>query len=61
MQAKIEHAMRQALEARQKADACMDTRVREQWLHVAAMWDQFVRACEEIKQVQESSLLSKMG
>lgn len=53
MQREIEQAMRQALDARAQADACVDTGMREEWLHVARMWDDLIQAYEEHQQLAE--------
>lgn len=58
MQQKIDYAMRQSLDARQQAEACMDNHVREQWLTVARTWDDLVRACEEMRREQEAALFA---
>ena len=55
MQQRIEHAIRQALEARQKADACIDTHAREQWLQVATMWEEFAGTCERLQKVRDAA------
>lgn len=39
MQDKIEQAMRQAAEARERASRSSDPQVREEWLRVGRMWD----------------------
>ncbi|HEX4157134.1 MAG TPA: hypothetical protein VHY79_01550 [Rhizomicrobium sp.] len=37
---KIEHARREALAAYRTASESLDTRLREDWLRVAALWEQ---------------------
>ena len=57
MQQKIEHAIRQALEARQQAELCMDNRVRGEWFKIAETWERIAREAEEIQRAQEAALL----
>ncbi|HEY3777415.1 MAG TPA: hypothetical protein VGL35_05110 [Rhizomicrobium sp.] len=39
MQNRIQHALRQAVEAREKALLTGDNRLKTEWLKVAQMWD----------------------
>jgi hypothetical protein len=56
MHARIEHAIRQALEAREKAAACIDTGTRDGWLQVAHNWDELISTYEEFQRVRDSAL-----
>jgi hypothetical protein len=47
----VEYAVRQALEARQKAAECIDNRSREEWLKVAGMWDELITEYQRIQPV----------
>jgi hypothetical protein len=49
----IAHAVRQALEARQRAQACIDTNTRDEWLRVAAMWDGLVDGYKELEMARD--------
>lgn len=48
----IEHAVRQALEARKRAAECIDNRAREEWLMAARSWDELIT---EYQQLQNSN------
>jgi hypothetical protein len=56
MHARIEQAIRQALEARQKAAACIDTGTQDEWLKIARKWDELASSYEEFQMVRDSSL-----
>jgi hypothetical protein len=56
MHAKIEHAIRQALDARQRAAACVDAGAQDEWLKVARKWDELASSYEEFQKVRDSYL-----
>jgi hypothetical protein len=52
MQQKIEHAKRQAHEARESARRCSDKRVQDEWIRVASLWDELA---EEYRRFQTAT------
>jgi hypothetical protein len=54
MDEKLAHAIRQAVDARRRADACTDSNTRNEWLRVAGMWDELARNYEEFQNVRDS-------
>jgi hypothetical protein len=55
MQYRIEFALRQALEARENADGCVDTSTRNEWLKAAALWDAIVRQYQLLVKIGEKA------
>jgi hypothetical protein len=45
---RIDYAIRQAADARNRAAVCPDTRTREEWLRAAGMWEQLARQYQTI-------------
>jgi len=56
MHVKIERAIRQAMEARQKADDCDDARMRDQWLNIACTWEELAASYEVIQKIMDDDL-----
>jgi hypothetical protein len=56
MLAKIEHAARQALAARQNAAEALDIRIKDEWLLVAQMWEELIREYHAWPQNTEPTL-----
>ena len=61
MENAIDHAMRHSLDARQQAEVCMESHLRDEWLRVAVMWDELATACREIGQLQEAALIAEFA
>lgn len=60
MQRTKEHAIRQALEARQRAIDALDNHVRDEWNYIARMWEELAQACEAVSKAQERALLETL-
>ena len=61
MPQKIEYAVRQAIEARRVADTMMDTHMRDEWLRVAALWDELVISYGEIQRLREGAMVDDLS
>lgn len=55
MQNRVEEALRQAVEAREKALMAGDSRLKAEWLKVAEMWETVAAAHREIEFDRERS------
>jgi len=53
---RIEYARRQALDAYQRANECMDTRHRDEWLKTAALWEAIGRQYETLLKVDQEAM-----
>jgi hypothetical protein len=60
MHAKIEHAIRQALEARRRAETCIDLHTQAEWFRVASMWDELASSYEKFQRVRDSALSAEV-
>jgi len=54
---RIEYARRQALDAYERANACVDTASRDEWLKAAALWEAIGRQYELLLKVQQSAMV----
>jgi hypothetical protein len=53
---KIEYARRQILDAHEHAEACLDNRIRDEWLKAAGMWEQVAAQYELLLKISEAAL-----
>jgi len=51
----IEYARRKALEAREKANECVDNRTRSEWEKAARMWEQLAEQYELLRGIGEKA------
>jgi hypothetical protein len=56
---KIEYARRQAVDAYDHASDSMDTRIRDEWLKTACMWEKLVRQYELLLSLSEPGRRAK--
>ena len=55
---RIEYARRQALGAYERASECIDTRMRNEWLKAADMWEELAAQYERLLKMSEAIQLS---
>lgn len=55
MQGHIDHAVRQAGEARERAASCEDARSREHWLYAADAWEKIADSCAEFERLRREA------
>jgi len=48
--------MRQAVLARERAESCLDTNTRNEWLRIAVLWDELCKNYEEFQKVRDRAL-----
>src|SRR5579864_1513774 len=56
---RIEFARQQALDAYTRANECMDTRQRDEWLKTAALWEAICRQYEMLLKVNEAAMVGE--
>lgn len=55
MQDRIDHAVRQATEARKRATRCRDTHSRQHWLYAADAWEKIALTCAEFQRLRQEA------